>query len=84
MLFVNVNYEFLQMCDICPLPAHVLLYGHNAPTITGIMGQPQGAFLMIHRDKPWMLGTECRDAPWPCAQHFGALIMLVILSETSL
>lgn len=72
------------MRDICPLPAHVLLYGHNAPTITGIMGQPQGVFLMIHRNKPRMLGTECRDAPGLCAQHFSALKMLVILGEASL
>lgn len=72
------------MRDICPLPAHVLLYGHNASTITGIMGQPQGAFPMIHRNKPWMLGTECRDAPGPCARPFSALKMLVILGEASL
>lgn len=72
------------MGDICPLPAHVLLYGHNAPTITGITGQPRGVFLMVHRDTAWMLGPECRDTPQPFAEHLSAVKMLVMLGEASL
>lgn len=82
LLFANVS-TLLQMPDICPLPAHVLLHGHNAATVTGIMGKPQGAFLMIHRDKPGMLGTERRDVPGPGAQHFSASKTSILLGEAS-
>lgn len=66
--------QFLQMRDVGSLPAHVLLYGHKAPTITGIMGQPQRAFLMIHSNKAWMVGRV--------QGHSWAFQIFVILGET--